>query len=47
MRRFLIGLTLVLLIAVSVGAGVLVARWPQWKHALEASEEVPPAEVRD
>jgi hypothetical protein len=28
MRRFLIGLTLVLLLAVSIGVGVLVARWP-------------------
>jgi hypothetical protein len=28
MRRFLIGLTLVLLLTVSIGVGVLVARWP-------------------
>lgn len=27
-RRFLIGLTLVLLLAVSIGVGVTVARWP-------------------
>ncbi len=31
MRRFLIALTLVLLLAVSVGIGVLVAGWPQWQ----------------
>jgi hypothetical protein len=30
MRRFLIALTLVLLVAVSVGIGVLVAGWPRW-----------------
>ena len=28
MRRFLIGLTLVVLLAVSIGVGVLVAEWP-------------------
>jgi hypothetical protein len=28
-RRFLIGLTLVLLLTVSIGVGVLVARWPR------------------
>lgn len=33
MRRFLIALTLVLLLAVSIGIGVLVAGWPQWKEA--------------
>ncbi|HYK99614.1 MAG TPA: hypothetical protein VEU78_00340 [Steroidobacteraceae bacterium] len=32
MRRFLIGLTLVLLLAVSVGVGVTVARWPHCRH---------------
>ena len=30
MRRFLIGLTLVLLLAISIGVGVLVAEWPRW-----------------
>ncbi len=33
MRRFLIALTLVLLVAVSVGIGVLVAGWPRWHSA--------------
>jgi len=33
MRRFLIALTLVLLLAVSVGIGVLVAGWPRWQEA--------------
>jgi hypothetical protein len=28
MRRVLIGLTVVLLLAVSIGIGVVVARWP-------------------
>jgi hypothetical protein len=32
MRRFLIALTLVLLLAVSVGIGVLVAGWPRWQE---------------
>jgi hypothetical protein len=32
MRRFLIGVTLVLLLAVSIGLGVAVARWPQYQH---------------
>lgn len=32
MRRFLIGLTLVLLLAVSIGVGVTVARWPHYRH---------------
>jgi hypothetical protein len=32
MRRFLIALTLVLLLAVSIGIGVLVAGWPHWKE---------------
>jgi hypothetical protein len=34
MRRFLIALTLVLLLAVSIGVGVLVARWPQLREVL-------------
>jgi hypothetical protein len=29
MRRLLIGLTLTLLLVVSIGVGVVVARWPQ------------------
>ncbi len=32
MQRFLIGLTLVLLLIVSIGIGMAVARWPQWRH---------------
>ncbi|HLJ37005.1 MAG TPA: hypothetical protein VKT54_01205 [Steroidobacteraceae bacterium] len=32
MRRFLIGLTLVVLLAVSVSVGVAVARWPHCRH---------------
>ena len=32
MRRFLIALTLVLLLAVSVGIGVLVGGWPKWQQ---------------
>jgi hypothetical protein len=32
MRRFLIGLTLALLLAASIGVGVTVARWPQCRH---------------
>jgi polyferredoxin len=32
MRRFLIGLTLVLLLAVSISVGVVVARWPHCRH---------------
>jgi hypothetical protein len=32
MRRFLIALTLVLLVAVSVSIGVLVAGWPRWQE---------------
>jgi len=31
-RRFLIALTLVLLLVVSIGAGVLVADWPRLKE---------------
>jgi len=34
MSRFLIALTLVLLLAVSVGIGVLVAGWPRWQGTL-------------
>ena len=29
MRRLLIGLTVILLLVISVGVGVAVARWPQ------------------
>jgi hypothetical protein len=32
MRRFLIGLTLALLLIVSIGVGVTVAQWPHWRH---------------
>ena len=32
MRRFLIALTLVLLLAVSISIGVLVAGWPHWQE---------------
>jgi hypothetical protein len=32
MRRFLIGLTLIVLFAVSIGTGVTVARWPHCRH---------------
>ena len=32
MRRILIGLTLALLLVVSIGVGVTVARWPQCRH---------------
>jgi hypothetical protein len=32
MRRFLIGLTLTLLLIASVGIGIVVARWPEWRH---------------
>ncbi|HVS75765.1 MAG TPA: hypothetical protein VHE11_02445 [Steroidobacteraceae bacterium] len=32
MQRFLIGLTLALLLIVSIGIGVAVARWPEWRH---------------
>jgi hypothetical protein len=32
MRRFLIGITLALLLIVSIGIGVAVAQWPHWKH---------------
>ena len=34
MRRFLIALTLMLLVAVSIGIGVLVAGWPRWQETL-------------
>jgi len=30
MRRFMIGVVLVLLVGVSIGVGILVARWPHW-----------------
>jgi hypothetical protein len=32
MRRFLIGLTLTVLLIVSIGIGMAVANWPQWRH---------------
>jgi hypothetical protein len=32
MRGFLIGVTLTLLLLVSVGVGILVARWPLYPH---------------
>jgi hypothetical protein len=32
MRRLLIGLTVTLLVVVSIGVGVAVARWPQHAH---------------
>jgi hypothetical protein len=32
MQRFLIGLTLALLLIVSIGFGIAVARWPEWRH---------------
>jgi hypothetical protein len=32
MQRFLIGLTLALLLIVSIGIGIAVARWPEWRH---------------
>ena len=34
MRRVLISLTLTVLLIVSVGTGVAVATWPQWRHWL-------------
>ncbi len=34
MRRFLISLTLTVLLAVSIGLGVAVATWPQWERWL-------------
>jgi|GEM_PF-890528 len=37
MRRFLIGLTLALLLAVSIGIGILVADWPRWKRSFGLS----------
>lgn len=33
-RRVLIALTFVLLVAVSIGVGVVVARWPDVRHVL-------------
>jgi hypothetical protein len=32
MQRFLIGLTLTVLLIVSIGVGIAVARWPEWRH---------------
>ena len=32
MQRFVIGLTLALLLIVSIGIGIAVARWPEWRH---------------
>ena len=32
MQRFLIGLTLTVLLIVSIGIGIAVARWPEWRH---------------
>jgi hypothetical protein len=32
MRRFLISLTLAVLLVVSTGLGVAVATWPQWQR---------------
>ena len=32
MQRFLIGLTLILLLIVSIGIGLAVARLPEWRH---------------
>jgi hypothetical protein len=32
MRRFLIGLTVTMILAVSIGVGVAVALWPRWQH---------------
>lgn len=32
MRRFLIGLVLALLLLISTGIGIAVARWPVWKR---------------
>jgi len=34
LRRVLIAVTFVLLVAVSAGVGVLVARWPHWRQVL-------------
>ena len=34
MRRFLIGLTVTLLLAFSIAVGILVADWPQLRHLL-------------
>ena len=33
-RRVLIALTLVFLVSVSLGIGVLVADWPRWRQVL-------------
>jgi hypothetical protein len=32
MRRFLIGLTVTMILAVSIGVGIAVALWPRWQH---------------
>jgi hypothetical protein len=32
MQRFLIGLTVTLLLIVSIAIGIAVARWPEWRH---------------
>jgi hypothetical protein len=32
MQRFLIGLTLALLLIISIAIGIAVARWPEWRH---------------
>jgi hypothetical protein len=34
MRRLMIALTLVVLLTISVGVGVLVADWPRWREVL-------------
>jgi hypothetical protein len=34
MRRVFIGLTLILLLIISIGVGVIVAEWPRWCAAL-------------
>jgi hypothetical protein len=36
MRRLLVALTLVLLLAISAGIGILVAYWPHWSKTLLA-----------
>lgn len=34
MRRFLIALTLIVLLVISIGVGVLIADWPHWSRLL-------------
>lgn len=34
MRRFLIGVALVVLLLVSISVGIVTAGWPQWSRAL-------------